>query len=122
MEDINITLDKLSKSKFRSSFYLNKKMKLYVSLKGLSLVREHAYEIINKRLKPAIILNDGKQTPMQQVHPVFIAQHACACCCRNCLFKWHKIPKVKELTDEEVNYIVELIMRWISREVGDCYK
>ena len=122
MEDINITLDKLSKSKFRSSFYLNKKMKLYVSLKGLSLVREHAYEIINKRLKPAIILNDGKQTPMQQVHPVFIAQHACACCCRNCLFKWHKIPKGKELTDEEINYIVELIMRWISREVGDFYR
>ena len=24
-------------------------------------------------------------------HPVFLAQHACACCCRKCLYKWYKI-------------------------------
>ena len=114
----NDILDSLSKSKFRSSFHLNKKMKQYVIDKGIDTIREHAYEIINKRLGPKVILNDGKQTPMKQVHPIFIAQHACACCCRGCLYKWHKIPKDKELTDEEVDYIVDLLMLWIAKEVG----
>ena len=65
-------LDSLSKSKFRSSFHLNKKMKEYVLDKGIDKIEEHAYDFINKRLKPEIIANDGKQTPMKG-HPVFIA-------------------------------------------------
>ena len=81
------------------------------------MIREHAYEIINKRLKPKVIINDGKQTPMRQVHPVFISQHACACCCRGCLARIHKIPKGHELTEQEVDYIVKVLMIWIEREV-----
>ena len=49
-------------------------------------------------------------------HPVFIAQHACACCCRGCLEKWHKIPKDRDLTEKEINYIVNLLMLWIKKE------
>ena len=54
---------------------------------------------------------------MRQVHPVFIAQHATGCCCRGCLEKWHHIPKNKELSDNEVNYIVTLIMEWIKKQL-----
>ena len=109
-------LDSLSKSKFRSSFHLNKKMKEYVLEKGLDKIEEHAYDFINKRLKPEIIANDGKQTPMKG-HPVFIAQHATATCCRGCLEKWHHIPKGVELTNNQVDYIVKIIMEWIKREM-----
>ncbi|MBQ3474706.1 MAG: DUF4186 domain-containing protein [Bacilli bacterium] len=109
-------LDSLSKSKFRSSFHLNKKMKEYVLEKGLDKIEEHAYDFINKRLKPEIITNDGKQTPMKG-HPVFIAQHATATCCRGCLYKWHKIPKGVELTNKQVDYIVKIIIEWIKREM-----
>ncbi len=116
MEKIDIMLDRLSKSKFRSSFHLNKKMKEYVNNRGMDKVREHAYEIINKRLRPSVIPNDGHQTPMKQVHPVFIAQHACACCCRGCLNKWYRIDKDRELTDNEVDYIVNILMKWIKRQ------
>ena len=112
----NAILYRLSKSKFRSSFHLNKKMKEYVKEKGIDKVREHCIDFISKRLKPAHIPNDGKQTPMRQVHPVFIAQHACACCCRGCLEHWHHIEKNRELDDLEVNYIVELLIRWIEKE------
>ena len=115
-KDIDIILDNLVKSKFRSSFHLNKKMKEYVKEKRIDVVRMHAYEIINKRLRPSNISNDGKQTPMRQVHPVFIAQHACACCCRGCLEKWYKIPKEKVLLNEEVDYIVNILIKWIYRE------
>ncbi len=106
----------LSKSKFRSSFHLNNKMKEYVKEKGIDKIKSDTYDFINKRLSPAVIPNDGKQTPMRQVHPTFIAQHATACCCRGCLEKWHKIPKGRELTKDEIDGIVILLMKWISKE------
>ena len=114
--NIEDMLDRLSKSKFRNSFHLNKNMKEYVKEKGFETIKSHTYDFINSRLKPAYISNDGKQTPMRQVHPTFIAQHATATCCRGCLEKWHHIPKGRELSDKEVDYIVSIIIRWIEIE------
>ena len=111
-------LDSLAKSKFRGSFHLNSKMKDYVKEKGIDKIKSDAYDLIEKRLAPANPLNDGKQTPMRQVHPVFIAQHACGCCCRGCLERIHHIPKNKELTKTEIDYIVEVILAWIKREIS----
>lgn len=116
MTDYNIILEKLSKSKFRSSFHLRKYMVDYIKEKGMDKIKEHAFDFINKRLAPDVIPNDGKQTPMKG-HPVFIAQHACACCCRGCLEKWYHIPKGRNLTDKEINYIVNLLMMWINKEL-----
>lgn len=115
MIDIDRALYRLSLSKFRSSFHLKKDMLSYVDNKGFGLIEKHAYDFINTRLKPSFIPNDGKQTPMKG-HPVFIAQHACGCCCRGCLEKWHNIPKGRELTDIEVKNIVNLLMKWIQNE------
>lgn len=112
---INARLDELSKSKFRSNFKLRTKDKEYIRTKGINTIKEHTYEFITKRLAPAIILNDGKQTPTSG-HPVFIAQHATATCCRGCLQKWHNIKRGHKLTNEEINYIVEIIMRWINNQ------
>lgn len=110
---------RLSHSKFRSSFYLNLKDKEIIAKKGLPTIREHARQIIAKRLAPAVILNDGKQTPMRHgTSPVFIAQHATGCCCRGCLEKWHHIPKGRTLTMAEQEYVVEVIMQWIERKYG----
>ena len=110
-------LDKLNKSKFRSRFHLNNKMKKYVQEKGMDTIRNHAYDFVCLRLKEAYPKNDGRQTPMKQVHPVFIAQHATGTCCRNCLYKWHHISKGKELSDDEINYIVDIIMKWIENNL-----
>ena len=112
---INDKLDSLLSSKFRSSFSLKEKDKDYIKKKGVRKIREHAYDFISKRLAPAVILNDGKQTPYRG-HPVFIAQHATGTCCRSCLYKWHHIKPGYELTKEEVDYIVNVIMEWISRQ------
>lgn len=115
--NINEKIESLSKSKFRNSFHLNQKMIQYVKDKGLNIIQEHAFKIINERLKPSNPKNDGKQTPMCQVHPVFIAQHACGFCCRSCLAKIHHIPKNRELTSEEITYIVQFIILWIKKEL-----
>ena len=110
-------LNRLSKSKFRNSFHLREKEKAYVREKGLETIKKHAFDLIVKRIAPAVIENDGKQTPFKG-HPVFIAQHACACCCRECLYKWHKIPKGILLSEEHINYIVSLLIHWIEKEIN----
>ena len=109
-------LNSLSKSKFRSSFKLKPKDIEYVREKGLDKIKEHAYDFINKRLAPAYPINDGKQTPMRG-HPVFIGQHATGTCCRTCLSKWHHIPTGRPLTKNEQEYIVNLIMTWIKKQI-----
>lgn len=116
-EYIEKLLESLSKSKFRGSFHLNNKMKEYVVEKGLDKIRNDAEDMIIKRIGSENPLNDGKQTPMRQVHPVFIAQHATGCCCRGCLEKIHHIPKGRKLNDKEVTYIVNIIMLWIEKEL-----
>ena len=83
--DLTDLFERLSKSTFRSRFHLSKKDKEYIAEKGLATIRKHAEDFVAKRLAPAVIPNDGKQTPMRG-HPVFIAQHATGCCCRGCFF------------------------------------
>lgn len=112
---IEEALTRLSESKFRSSFYLAKKDKEYFSAKGRDTIKSHAADFVRAKLAPAEPLNDGKQTPMSG-HPVFKAMHACACCCRGCLNKWYKVPKGRELTQDEQEKIVNLLMAWIDRE------
>ena len=116
MKKIDEILYSLSKSKFRSSFHLKEKDKEYIKQKGIEKIESHAYDFLRKRLAPAYIPNDGKQTPMRG-HPVFIAEHATATCCRNCLYKWYHIPKGRELTEEEIVFLVTVIMTWIKKEL-----
>ena len=115
--NIENLLEALSKSKFRGSFHLSNKMKEYVKEKGLDKIESDAKDLIIKRIGYAYPKNGGKQTTMRQVHPVFIAQHATGCCCRGCLERIHKIPKGKALSNEEVNYVVNVLMTWIKREI-----
>ena len=114
-DKIATALSALKKSKFRSRFKLTDKDRLYILNKGIDVVRSHAFDFIKNRLAPAFPKNDGKQTPMKG-HPVFIAQHATATCCRGCLQKWYRIEKGKPLTDDEIGFVVELVMGWIGRQ------
>jgi hypothetical protein len=43
---------------------------------------------------------------------------ATATCCRSCLERWHQIPKGRELSRAERGYVVDVICRWIEREVA----
>lgn len=110
-------LYRLAKSKFRSKFKLRVKELEYIKDNGLDKIRSHACDFIRERIAPAEPVNDGKQTPMRG-HPVFIAQHATATCCRSCIEKWHKFPKGRELTRTEQEYLVSVIMEWIKRQIN----
>jgi hypothetical protein len=117
MNDVQEVLSRLSHSPFRSRIHLQAKELGYLQRKGMTEVLKHAAEFIEKRLAPVSPADDGKQTPWRN-HPVFVAQHATATCCRGCLQKWHQIPKGRALTPEEQQYIVDVIGSWLSREEG----
>ena len=112
MRDLDELFEALKKSKFRAGFKLSAKDKKYLDQKGLAVILDHAQKFVTERLAPAEPINDGKQTPMKN-HPVFTAQHATAVCCRKCLEKWHHIPKYKPLTEEHIQYIINVIKRWL---------
>jgi predicted Fe-S protein YdhL (DUF1289 family) len=116
---IDERLDALAKQRFRSSFHLQGRERALVQLRGLRAIRSHANDLIATRVAPANPARDGKQTPYRN-HPVFVAQHATATCCRGCLERNHKIARGHELTTDERRYVTELIMRWIEREVPDA--
>lgn len=115
-ENYNAAFARLAKSKFRSRFHLAESDRAYIESKGMETIRRHCEDFIRARLAPANPPNDGKQTPMRG-HPVFVAQHACACCCRNCLAKWWKVPRGVSISHDRQMAIVDFLMTWIGREI-----
>ncbi|MEV7127752.1 DUF4186 domain-containing protein [Streptomyces sp. NPDC093260] len=110
-------IDAIGRQPFRAKFHLRGRDLVTARLHGPATLRWHARDLIAKRLAPAEPYKDGKQTPYRG-HPVFVAQHATATCCRSCLRRWHEIPKGRELSRAERAYVVEVICRWIEREVA----
>lgn len=117
MRDLKELFNGLAKSTFRAKFHLRGKDLEYLHTKGLATVLEHGRDFVGKRLAPAVPENDGKQTPFRG-HPVFVAQHATACCCRGCLEKWHRIPRGVALSAEQQDYIIKVLERWLAGEGG----
>lgn len=109
--------DRLARSAFRSRFRLGPRERAYADAKGRAAIESHARDFIARRLAPAEPAKDGKQTPMRG-HPVFVAQHATATCCRGCLEKWHGPTRGRELSAAEQAEVVALVMAWIDREMG----
>ena len=105
----------LAGSAFRRRFHLGAREREYLESRGFAAVLQHAEQFIAQRLAPAEPANDGKQTPFRG-HPVFVAQHATATCCRSCLAKWHGIAKGRELRDEEQAHVIAVIDRWLRAE------
>lgn len=116
---IDERIDTLARQPFRARFHLRGRDRALVQLRGTEAIRRHADELIGTRVAPAVPRKDGKQTPYRG-HPVFVAQHATATCCRGCLERNHHIARGHELTERERAYVVDVIMRWIQRELPDA--
>ena len=117
MRDLNDLFSTLAKSGFRSRFRLGPKERAYLAEKTLPTVLEHGRQFIQDRLAPAAPRNDGRQTPMRG-HPIFIAQHATATCCRGCLEKWHRIARGRPLSEPEIRYVLSVLARWLDRPIA----
>jgi len=115
--DIDSAFGRLARSSFRRKFRLRGKELAYLETWGLPHVMKQAADLIAKRLAPAEPPNDGRQTPWGN-HPVFVAQHATATCCRGCLEKTHGIAKGHALTQEEFDYVLRVIERWLGSDAA----
>jgi hypothetical protein len=91
----------LKRSTFRAQFHLSSSENGYLQEKTLPVILQHAKRFVIERLAAERPLNDGKQTPLRG-HPVFVAKHATASCCRGCLSKWHRIAPGVALNDEQI--------------------
>jgi hypothetical protein len=119
MDDLNALFKRFAGSSFRRGFRLGKQDRAYLKARGLPVVLAHARDFIDRRLAAAEPPNDGKQTPYRG-HPVFVAQHATAACCRGCLAKWHGIPQGRPLEEADKARILAAIERWLSEQLtGD---
>jgi len=118
--DIDEVFRRLAAAPFRRKFKLIGRERAYVETWGLPAVMTHAAKFIAERLAPAFPRNDGKQTPWRN-HPVFVAQHATATCCRGCLEKVHEIAKGHELSGSERAHVLRAIERWIAEQVNSAH-
>jgi hypothetical protein len=109
-------IDAIGRHPFRARFHLRGRERAEVLLRGMPAVRRHAHRLLAARVAPAEPRNDGRQTPYRG-HPVFVAQHATATCCRTCLERWHGVPKGRVLDAGEQRYVVDVICRWIERDL-----
>jgi hypothetical protein len=114
--ELDERITRIGRQPFRAGFHLRGRDRGLAQLHGPARLREHAHEIVAKRLAPAEPRNDGRQTPYRG-HPVFVAQHATATCCRACLERNHGIERGRDLTAGERAYVVDAICRWIEREL-----
>jgi hypothetical protein len=119
MRDPDDLFAALARSPFRSRFRLKGKDLAYLRSKGLEEILAHARQFVEQRLAPATPANDGRQTPMRG-HPVFLAQHATATCCRSCLHKWHHIPAGQPLSPDQTAHILRVLERWLRQQCPDA--
>jgi hypothetical protein len=62
---------------------------------------------------------DAQQTAMLRGTIVHWARHAVACCCRRCIAYWHGIPMSAELSEGDVLYFQQLIVRYIDMRLPE---
>lgn len=118
MPTIQETLERLARSRFRGRFRLSPQDREYALRQGREVIAAHAADFVRQRLAPASPPADGRQTPWRG-HPVFTAQHACACCCRKCLNRWYRVPLGTEIPEDKQERLVRLLMAWLDRQLGD---
>jgi hypothetical protein len=117
MNDLDEVFRRLALSSFRRRFRLQGRELAYLQMWGVPHVMKQADELIRKRLAPADPRNDGRQTPWRN-HPVFVAQHATATCCRGCLEKTHGIAKGHALDADEIRHVLAAVERWLISQLN----
>lgn len=104
--------ERFSNDPFRRRFRLLGRELAHLQMWGIERVMKDARQLIQSRVAPASPKNDGRQTPWRN-HPVFVAQHGTATCCRGCIAKWHQIEAGEELTSEQLDYLLNVVRHWL---------
>lgn len=121
IENVDFTFNELQKEFIRHHFWhvnIDEKAQLHAKRKGKLELLVATENRVRKYVGPAEPNYDGRQTPFSG-NIIFYAQHATATCCRKCIEEWHGIPRGIELTDEQIKYFSELIMKYINKRLPE---
>lgn len=81
---------------------------------GIAELKDQARDIVEQKLREQP-KNDGKQTPTAG-NPIYKAMHACNCASRKELSRAHRMAAGRDLTDRQIDSVVNLLVRWMVRE------
>ena len=100
---------------------LNDRERNYAKRKGRVGMQIAAQKCIRSSVGPKEPFHDGWQTPGEgkgKSHAIlYYAQHATACCCRTCIAEWHDIPAGRALTKNEIDYLADLVCKYVDERV-----
>ncbi len=123
LSDWKYTFASLEREMIRHHYWhknIDKKAVNHANGKGVNGLREAAEHRLRKNFaEPSShLFRDGFQTPKRD-NVIFYAQHSTATCCRKCMEAWHGIDRETHLTDDQIGYMTELIMKYIEKRMPD---
>jgi hypothetical protein len=90
----------------------------YAKRKGRAGMRAAAEKRIRNSVAPEKPFKDGTQTPWTG-NILYYAQHAMACCCRNCIAEWHGIPSGRRLNEDEIRFLTDLLCLYLDQRMPE---
>ncbi|NVM29287.1 MAG: DUF4186 family protein [Candidatus Helarchaeota archaeon] len=121
LNDVKYTIEALRKELFRRRYWarrIDKKLLEPLLEKELSEIEKKVENRIRKYVNKKFNDNpwDGRQTPLEG-NLIYFAQHATASCCKKCIEEWHGINRNELLTEEQIKYLVGLIMVYFENRM-----
>lgn len=119
--DADATINALEQEWIRHFFWhvgLSDRILRYARRLGAKQIREMLHNRIGKRLGTYNPFQ-RRQTPMLKGTIIDYAWHATAVCCRECMEYWHGIPHDAQLTSEQIDYMTDLVMKYVLVRIPD---
>ena len=82
--------------------------------RGISGVKHDARDMVEAKLRE-MHEKEGPRVPPRG-NPIYKAMHACNAESRKKLSRAHRIPAGKDLSDGQVDSVVNMLTRWVARE------
>ena len=121
LEDIDYTVQSLKKECVRHCYWclieISEGVVNRTRRRGRPRMRERTEKVIRESVGAAQNFREGWQTPWESDEVVHYAQHATASCCRKCIEYWHSIEAGRDLTNEEIQYLTDLVMHYVEEKI-----
>jgi hypothetical protein len=121
LSDVDYTFEALKYELIRHHFWhvpIERRAVNHAKRKGKSGIREASVRRIRVSVASPHHPRQGRQTPFSG-NVLYYAQHAVVACCRACIEEWHDIPQDRDLTEEEVLYLAELVTLYVFHRLPD---
>jgi uncharacterized protein DUF4186 len=123
--DVQYTFEALRLEMIRHHFWhtpLSQRAINHAKRKGRAALRSFANGQLRRLVGGERHPREGYQTAREtspSANAIHFAQHATACCCRKCIAEWHAIPLNRALTDDELAYFTDLVMRYVDERIPE---